>query len=393
MFSLGFDGVILKSKTCSFARLIRAGVVMGLLSALAACASGAIRFEPEPLPALPSVAVDWSRGLSSSEKVFPFVDSDGIWIGLRSGDVALVDAKTGKTLQTVLVKASLGTEKRPVLSAVKQGDHLFVLDVEGRLFVLKKEYDQWQLIWEKDLKSAISNPLFVSSDRVLIRCDDGRLLAFDWSGESVWQQAPTPTALLLKASSQLIQDENDVLETMVGGVVRRLELKTGQVRWEKMFSQPKGTNEVERLTDFVGTPALTSKGLVCLAAFQGRAGCFDAKTMAPYWDIEFSAPLGLLYWQDMVFLLNEIGVLSARKVTTGQDVWQQKQLRYRLIASWAITDQAVVLVDKEGVIYTLNTKTGEVEKTLKSQEQSRLFSLDNQAVLVISKNAISRIIP
>jgi len=85
--------------------------------------------------------------------------------------------------------------------------------------------------------------------------------------------------------------------------------------------------------------------------------------------------------------------VSARMVAAGQEVWQQKQLRYRLIASWAITDQALVLVDKEGVIYTLNTKTGEVEKTLKLQEQSRLFSLDNHAVLAISKNAISRMDP
>ncbi len=393
MVSLGFDGACLISKCRSFVRLIRAGVVMGLVSVLAACVSGAIRFDPEPLPALPSVSVDWSSSLALSEKAFPFVDTDGVWIGLRSGDVALVDAKTGKTVQTVLIKSSLSVTKRPVLSAVKQGDYLFVLDVQGQLFALKKESEQWQMMWEKDLKSAISNPLFVSSNRVVIRCDDGRLLAFDWSGEAAWQQAAAPAALFLNAPAQLIQDEGDVLESMVGGVVRRIELKSGQVRWEKLFSPPKGANEVERLTDFVGAPALTSKGLVCLAAFQGRAGCFDAKTMASYWDVEFSAPLGLLYRQDTVFLFNEIGVVSARMVAAGHEVWQQKQLRYRLISSWAITDQALVLVDKEGVIYTLNTKTGEVEKTLKLQEQSRLFPLDNHAVLAISKNAISRMDP
>ena len=61
-----------------------------------------------------------------------------------------------------------------------------------------------------------------------------------------------------------------------GGKLAAISEANGALRWEATVALPKGATEVERVTDSVGDPAAQGRE-ICVAAYQGRVGCYDAR--------------------------------------------------------------------------------------------------------------------
>jgi outer membrane protein assembly factor BamB len=56
----------------------------------------------------------------------------------------------------------------------------------------------------------------------------------------------------------------------------------GTLRWEVPVSNPRGTNEVERLADLIG-PVTRLGDTLCVRAFQSSVGCVDAVRGSLLW--------------------------------------------------------------------------------------------------------------
>src|SRR3972149_5348703 len=77
-----------------------------------------------------------------------------------------------------------------------------------------------------------------------------------------------------------------------GGKLVAVLLANGGVRWEATVSLPRGTTELERVTDVVGLPWISERE-VCAVAYQGRVACFDVITGNLLWARPMSSTAGL----------------------------------------------------------------------------------------------------
>jgi outer membrane protein assembly factor BamB len=346
------------------------------LAVLSGCSVG-IHFEPKPLPVLPTTHLSWERAIVGLKQNSFFVSSDGnLWLGLDSGEVIALDPTRDRQIERFKVSVE------GIVSIAFLDGRLFVVDNRGHLFALEKSLDKWIVRWDRETDAAISTPLFVAKNRVLLRLDDGRVLAFDTEGRLVWQQVYLMPDLVLKAPSRILSDGNAIYQTLPGGIVRAFDLSNGNLLWESLFSPPKGVNENERLVDFVNGGVLVSNRL-CLAAFQGRMGCVNPATGENLWNKDFSAPLGVITAVNLLISADERGDLFAKNIDSGQDVWSQDLLRYRRLTSMTVGPAWFVVTDTSGFVHFFNINDGVpiARKDFNSPVQA-LGMFDGKVVLV-----------
>jgi outer membrane protein assembly factor BamB len=352
---------------------------------LAACSSSGVVFDPAPLPELPKNKEVWAVSVSSvSPETFPFMDKNKLWVGTHGGDVVVLSRLTGQ--QEMSFKAS----KYPVISVAVDQDRVFVVDDQGHLFAFDEEKGRYVLRWDRETDAAVSAPIFLAKDRVLLRLNDGRILAFNRDGKLVWQQVYLMPELILKAPFALVGNDQVVFQSVAGGIVRKFSLQDGTLLWEQLFSPPRGVNEGERITDFVNGGVLLSNRF-CVGAFQGKLGCMDTQNGNSLWDVDFSSPLGITASLNTIISVGEKSDLVAKRFGSGSDKWQQTLLRYRHLTSMKATDDWVAVTEKNGSVHFFDVNSGEALSRYQAAANVRIFGVWDGDLWLVSSGRIYRI--
>ena len=142
-----------------------------------------------------------------------------------------------------------------------------------------------------------------------------------------------------------------------GGKLAAISLADGTARWEATVALPKGSTELERVTDVSGTPVVFDKD-VCAVSYQGRVVCFDAATGGARWGKEVSSDVGLAVDQRFVFTADEKGALSAFSREGGQSAWKNDKLANRRLSTPLSYGRAVAVGDYQGQIHFLAREDG-----------------------------------
>jgi outer membrane protein assembly factor BamB len=149
----------------------------------------------------------------------------------------------------------------------------------------------------------------------------------------------------------------EVVIAQPGGKLLSLTLATGAPRWETAVGEPRGTTELERITDIGGAPVLFESD-VCAASYQGRIGCFDIATGAPRWTKEMSSQVGVAVDQRFVFGVDEKGAVMAIAREGGASVWKNDKLGFRRVSTPVSYGRAIAVGDYEGYIHFLSREDG-----------------------------------
>ena len=120
---------------------------------------------------------------------------------------------------------------------------------------------------------------------------------------------------------------------------------------------PKGATELERVTDVVGEPALEGRE-VCVAAYQGKAACFEAASGRPLWSRDVSSLTGVSIDPRYAFVADDNGSLQALDRSTGRSVWKQDKLAHRRLSLPVPVGDVVAVGDFEGYVHFLARDTG-----------------------------------
>lgn len=357
-------------------------VASALLIALAACSkSSKPDLKPAELPVFKPTAevnVLWKDGMSTQgvSLLAPAFNGGSVYAAGQKGDVARFDA-AGRQVWKVRVDAQLSS------GVAVNASHVIVAGVDGTL----RAFDaaDGKSLWTVVTGGVVLSEPILTDDLVIARVGDAQIVAYslaDGARKWVYQRAQAPLAL--RTHSGFGVSQGLVFAGFPGGKLVALTVAGGVQRWEATIAQPKGSNEIERLTDIVGEPVVQGTA-VCVAAFQGRVACVDAATGGQRWARDISSAVGLSADASMVFVTDTDDAVYALDASTGATAWKQDKLTRRRVGRPALAGNALVVADGMGYLHVLDRKDGNFVANMRvnsSGVRSPMLSLPNNAFAV-----------
>jgi len=335
--------------------MTRRAALAALALAAAACSSGSGGPKPAELPALErgkELRELWSASVGDGGAfVFtPALAGESVYAASREGAVTRLKAASGevewRVELSVRLSAGAGATPRTVVVASDRGD----------LFAL--EADTGKPRWRARVSSEVLATPRIAAGLVLARSADNRVYAFgedDGKRRWVYQRASTP--LMVRTPAGITVDQDSVYAGFPGGKLMALALASGAPRWEATVAVPKGTTELERVTDVVGDPAVLGRE-VCAAAFQGRIACFDERNGNQLWARDLSTVTGASVDARYAFVADDRGAVHALDRSSGRSVWKQDRLAYRQLTAPLPLGADIALGDLQGYVHLLARESG-----------------------------------
>jgi len=344
--------------TGALARAVRAGArgaAAGAVAlALAACSSDSIKpAELVNFKATGQVRVVWrtSVGEAKSYVFSPAVHSDSVFAAAAAGQLVRLNAASGKQVWR--------TETKEPLSGGVGADLDLVLVGTPKGGVLAYGQDGKQR-WRAQLSSEVLGAPRAADGMVVARTVDGRLFGLDAAtGQRKWEHQTSLPALLLRAQPSVIFARKLVLAGLAGGRLLALDLATGTPVWETVVAQPKGNNELERISDIAAVPVLVGNDQVCAVAYQGRIACVDLNKGALVWGRDASSAARIGSERSALFVTQPDGTVLGFDKDSGATLWKQAALLNRSVTGPVALGEFVVVGDYQGYIHVLDAQNGE----------------------------------
>jgi outer membrane protein assembly factor BamB len=314
--------------------------------------SGPEKPKPAELPpnvALVQVRPAWTARIG--EIGFPLsvnVSGSTVAVASGNGDVAQLDAASGRQLWRAAaggpVSAGVGGDGK-LTSVITRANEVVTFGAAG------------ETVWRQKLGAQAYSAPFVAGGRVFVLAADRSVTAFDGpTGRRLWSQQRPGEPLVLRQSGVMLA----VGDTLVVGLAGRLvglNPLNGSVRWEAPIASPRGTNDVERLVDLVGTVSRNGNS-VCARAFQARVGCVDAQRGTVAWTKPAAGAEGLSGDERLVFGTESDGKVIAWRRDDGERAWSSDRLLHRNLTAPLVLGRSVVLGDGTGLVHLLSREDG-----------------------------------
>lgn len=338
-------------------RFLTAGAVISLV---VACSSTPDKPKPAELPALTASASAYPLQSVWTNQIGPVltplnlsVHAGQVAVASSTGQVALIDAQTGKDIWRVALNA-------PLQAGVGgDGTRFAVITQTNEVIALQAG----QVIWRYRLNASTYTSPLVAGGRVFVLTADRTVVALDGaSGQRLWQQQRSGEPLVLRQAGLLMAVEDTLVAGMAGRLVG-LNPNNGSTRWETVVGASRGTNEVERLVDIVN--GVSREGShVCVRSFQTAVSCVDASKGSVLWTRTANGHLGLAGNDQLV-----VGVESDSKVIAwnralGQPSWNTDALRFRGLSDPMVRGASVVVGDETGWVHRLAVLDGQLQNRI-----------------------------
>jgi outer membrane protein assembly factor BamB len=198
----------------------------------------------------------------------------------------------------------------------------------------------------------------IAGDLVVVRSADSRIFALDArDGRRRWVYQRQAPALAVRSPAGLVVRGGFVFAGFSGGKLVALSLANGGLRWEGTVSVPKGTTELERVTDVIGLPWIGERE-ACAVAFQGRVACFDLGNGSQLWARDMSSSSGLGVDARFVYVSEDRGAVSALERATGRSLWRQDRLANRNLSAPLPLGAEIAVADLQGFVHLLARDSG-----------------------------------
>ena len=343
----------------SLARAVRTLVATTLVASLAACSmmpsflGGSSNEKPVPAelapnPALIGVRQAWTARLGPvAMPLSAQVSGNTVALASSDGTVVALDAASGRETWRASVggpiAAGVGSDGK-VAAVVTRANEVVAL-ADGKV------------LWRQKLSALAYTAPFVAGGRVFVLAADRSVSAFDGqNGSKLWVQQRPGEPLVLRQSGVMLA----VGDTLVAGQAGRLaglNPSNGSIRWEAPIATPRGTNDIERLVELVGTVSRVGD-TVCARAFQASVGCVNAARGTVLWTKPANGSEGLGGDPQNVFGTESDGKLVAWRRDTGERAWVTDRLLHRGLTAPLAVGRSVVVGDSTGLVHMLSREDG-----------------------------------
>lgn len=301
----------------------------------------------------------------SGVRMRPAVVDGVLYAASTDGEVAAIDASSGKTLWSK--KSSThgwfgwGDKKRKDAlysgGPAVDGDLLAIGTLDGHVYGLSSKDGSPR--WDVMLNSEVVVAPVIVGDLVVVRTQDGRVYALDRSnGDRRWvyDQGNVPL-LSLRGNGRLLAANGVVFFGSDDGKLVALRLDNGEKLWEQTMASGEGRTDIERLDDADGTVLLDGSTLYS-DAYHGRLMAVDGPSGRPLWSHAFSSFVSLEVSGNALYGVDDDSRVWAFDKTSGTDLWKNGALEYRWLSGPAVQGNYVVVGDIEGYVHWLQTGDG-----------------------------------
>ena len=340
-------GLIAGIKSAQSATLLIASAIL-----MSACSGGGKRPDPAPLAAnVPLIGVKqaWVNRIGEVPAgAAPSVVGNTVVVAAIDGTVAAIDALSGRDIWRGSAGSSLAT------GAGSDGKTVAVITRDNEVVAL----DNGKQIWKAKLPAQAFTAPFVAGARVFVILADRSVHAFDGaSGKKLWTNQRSNTEPLVLSKAGTILAVGDTLVVGQGGRLVGLNPGNGSVRWEIPIASPRGTNDVERLVDMVGSTSRIGD-VVCARAFQAAVGCINAARGTLLWNKIANGAEGVHGDGSLVFGTESDGKVVAWRRADGANAWASERLQYRRLSAPLVVGRSVVIGDSNGNLHMLSREDG-----------------------------------
>jgi len=320
-----------------------------LVALLAACSSD--KPKPTPLEAItPQIAgrLVWSARIDAAAPGLVVTARDGEFtVAGADGTVLALRSDNGQELW----RGSAGA--RLAAGVGSDGRYAAVVTRDNEVVVL----DRGAVKWRARLASRVSTPPLVAGERIFVMGVDRVVNAYDAiDGRLIWTLQRPGEALTLSQPG-VVAAFKDTLLVGQGQRLTGVDPLRGSVRWEVALGNPRGTNEVERLSDLTG-PALRVGDMVCARSFQSAVGCANAQLGTLLWTKNVGGVQAVGGDAELVVGADASDRITAWRASTGDLAWNNETLRYRGLSGPLVVGRTVIFGDAEGQVHFLDRADG-----------------------------------
>jgi outer membrane assembly lipoprotein YfgL len=323
--------------------------MVALATLLAACSSD--KPKPTPLEAItPQIAgrVAWSARVDGAAPGLIVTARDGEFtVAAADGTVLALQAADGREIWRGNAGARLAA------GVGSDGRYAAVVTRDNEVVVLERGAVKWRA----RLGSRVSTAPLVAGERVFVMGVDRVVSAFDvLDGRLLWilQRPGEPLTL---SQPGVVAAFKDSLLVGQGQRLTAVDPLGGTVRWEVALANPRGTNEVERLSDLTG-PALRIGDVVCARSFQVGVGCANAQLGTLVWTKNSGGVQAIGGDADLIVGADASDRITAWRASNGDLAWNNENLRYRGLSGALVVGRTVIFGDAEGQVHFLDRADG-----------------------------------
>ena len=319
---------------------------------LAGCASGPDKPKPTelgPNAALISVRLAWSARVGPV--VLPLdvkVNGGSLTLASSDGTVAALNGANGQDLWRTSVGAPVGA------GAGSDGRHAAIITRANELVVLEGGRE----VWRQPLGAVAYTAPLVAGARVFVAAADRSITAFDaGNGRRLWSYTRPGEQILALRQAGVLLPVGDTLVSGLSGRLVGLNPQNGSLRWDVAIANPRGTNDIERLVDLVGSVSREGD-VVCARAFQAAVGCVNAARGVLMWTKPANGSEGVHGDAQSVFGTESDGRVVAWRRSDGERSWTSDRLKYRGLTAPLAIGRSVAVGDAQGYVHFLSRVDG-----------------------------------
>lgn len=283
--------------------------------------------------------------------ISPSLFGESLYAAAPNGRIEKIDASTGKTQWQVKLK------KEVITGGVGVGGGLVLVGTDQGIVYAFNQSDG-SLSWKVELSSEILASPVYGSEVVIARTGDGKvfgLAAFD--GEVIWTIGRQLPRLTLRGDSRPLVNQGVAFVGFPDGTLVALDAKNGRALWDLPISFPRGTNEIERLSDIDTTPLLVG-GNIYVSSYQEITHSLDIAEQKIAWSIDVSSFNSLGFDAAFLYISDREGVVHQIDRDTGEKVWSQTGLRTFTTSAPISIGPYVMVTDSDGTAFVMDKNDG-----------------------------------
>ncbi|MBI1886886.1 MAG: outer membrane protein assembly factor BamB [Nitrosomonadales bacterium] len=295
-------------------------------------------------------------GDSGAGLLQPALTGNAIYGASGDGVLTRVDRATGK--QVWRVESGIAAS-----GGVGSGEGLVLIGSDkGEVLAYGED---GQLRWKSKVSSEVLSAPQAAQGVVIVRSGDGRIAGLDAAdGKRIWLYERSTPALVVRSHAGVTLQRGVAFAGFAGGKLAAMKVSDGSVLWEASVSQPRGSTELERISDITSNPVVDDEQ-ICAIAFQGRVACFDVAQGSPLWNRDIGSDKGMMLLRKYLYLSDARGSVMALDKTSGSTLWKNEQLFMRDTATPYVLGDFVVVGDYEGYLHGMNREDGSFAARIK----------------------------
>lgn len=225
-------------------------------------------------------------------------------------------------------------------------DAVFVPTYDGSLYAL--DLETGAVLWSHETDGPLIGGVVVSDGTVYFGSSDGNVYALDAaSGDRLWEPFETGDEVWSKPAVY----DGTLYATSLDGRLYALDAASGAERWS--FKTDAG----------IASPPVVDEetGFVYVGGFDARLRAIDSESGEERWSVRadnwfWTEPLVV---DGVVYAGSLDGNVYAVDAASGGDAWPERFSANGAIRSAAVmADELLVLVDKDGEVYSIDRETG-----------------------------------